>query len=274
MSKLFKLGVIGSPIDHSLSPFIHSRFARQENINIDYRAYKIEDEELQDFIKEFFSSKEARGLNVTLPHKQSVTKFIRDISGEAKFIDAINTISKHNNILHGSSSDGDGLINDLKSKDISIENKKILIIGAGSAVRSILFKLIKAKPDSITIINRTSDKAKKLQSKYLSMMPISIELDADKYDLVINGSSAGLTGSFIPPDENLFHSQTIFYDLNYSLTSTPFCSWAETISKKTFDGTGMLVSQAAISFAEWFGVTPDIKKITDELIELRNWINL
>ena len=80
MSKLYKLGVIGSPIDHSLSPFIHSRFGRQENINIDYRAYKVADEDLHSFIKEFFLSKESRGLNVTLPHKKSAAQIITSLS--------------------------------------------------------------------------------------------------------------------------------------------------------------------------------------------------
>lgn len=210
MSKLYKLGVIGSPIDHSLSPFIHSRFGRQENINIDYRAYKVEDEDLHSFIKEFFLSKESRGLNVTLPHKKSAAQIITSLSKEAAFIDAVNTIIKSKDKLHALSTDGEGLIKDLFEKNIQITKKKILIIGAGAAVQSVLFKIIKSNPESITLTNRSEDKAKKLYSKYLSMIDISLDLENKKYDLVINGSSAGLTGDFIPPDNSLFDENTIF----------------------------------------------------------------
>ena len=129
MSRLYKLGVIGTPIDHSLSPFIHSRFARQENINIDYRAYRVEEEELNSFIKEFFLTKDSKGLNITLPHKKSSAKIITNLSKEAAFIGAVNTIIKSSDKLHALSTDGEGLIKDLVEKDIQIANKKILIIG-------------------------------------------------------------------------------------------------------------------------------------------------
>jgi|TARA_B100000767_G_scaffold209947_1_gene196940 shikimate dehydrogenase len=270
MSKLYKLGVIGSPIDHSLSPFIHSRFGRQENINLDYRAYKVEDEDLHSFIKEFFLSKESKGLNITLPHKKATAKIITSLSKEAAFIDAVNTIIKSSDKLHAVSTDGEGLIKDLVKKDIQISNKKILIIGAGAAVESVLFKIIKSNPQSITLSNRSEEKAKKLCLKYSPMMNISLELQKNKYDLVINGSSAGLTGDFLPPDNSLFNENTIFYDLNYSLTGTAFCNWAEEISSHSHDGMGMLISQAALSFNEWFGVMPSTKGISKEIRDLRN----
>ena len=270
MSRLYKLGVIGTPIDHSLSPFIHSRFARQENINIDYRAYRVEEEELNSFIKEFFLTKDSKGLNITLPHKKSSAKIITNLSKEAAFIGAVNTIIKSSDKLHALSTDGEGLIKDLVEKDIQIANKKILIIGAGAAVQSVLFRIIKSNPISITITNRSEDKAKKLCTKYKLMMNISHDLEDKKYDLVINGSSAGLTGDFIPPDDALFDKNTIFYDLNYSLTGTAFCNWAEEISDHHYDGMGMLISQAALSFNEWFGVMPSTTGIIKEIRELRN----
>ena len=94
MSKIFKLGVIGNPIEHSLSPFIHSRFARKEGLNLDYKAYRVEQGDFNDFISEFFSDKYAKGLNVTLPLKNlAATNIKGNISNEAKFINAVNTIS-------------------------------------------------------------------------------------------------------------------------------------------------------------------------------------
>jgi len=269
MSKLYKLGVIGSPIDHSLSPFIHSRFARQENINIDYRAYKVEVEDLDNFVKDFFLLKESKGLNVTLPHKKSVATLVSNLSDEASFINAANTVYRNEGKLFASSTDGAGLINDLIEKNISLENKRILIIGAGAAVESVLYRIIKAKPKSITISNRTKEKAKRLQDKFSIMMPISTQSSNEEYDLVINGSSAGLTGGFSPPDISDFNDKTFFYDLNYSLTGTEFCNWSEEISSHTHDGMGMLVSQAALSFYEWFGVMPSTGDISKELLELR-----
>ena len=268
MSKVYKLGVIGSPIDHSLSPFIHSRFGRQENINLDYRAFKVDSVELNSFISEFFTSKSAKGLNVTLPHKKNAAAFIKNLSTEASYINAINTINNKTNKLYGHTTDGDGLLKDLYKKQIHIKNKKILIIGAGAAIESVLYRIINAKPEAISLINRTEEKALKLQAKYLPMMSISIAADYENYDLVINGSSAGLTGEFKPPQDDLFKNDTVFYDLNYSLTGTSFCNWAENISEYCYDGTGMLLAQAALSFHEWFGVLPETSKIEEELNEL------
>ena len=268
MSKIYKLGVIGDPIDHSLSPFIHSRFGRQENISLDYRAYKVSNIDLNSFIDEFFSSKSAKGLNITLPHKKNAVAAVDKLSEEASFLEAINTINQKSTMLYGHTTDGDGLIKDLNEKNINIKDKRILIIGAGAAIESVLYKIINAKPATLTILNRTIERAEILQVKYRSMINISIRAESSLYDLVINGSSAGLTGEFSPPDESLFNKDTIFYDLNYSLNGTSFCNWAENISENSYDGTGMLIAQAALSFYEWFGVMPDTKKIANEISDL------
>ena len=141
MSKKYKLGVIGNPIEHSLSPFIHSRFARNENINIDYQAYKVEEINFSNFIKEFFSDNSAKGLNVTLPFKSLAAGLDGIISEEASFINAVNTITLVDKKIRLASTDGEGFMNDLRSKNIDVANKNILILGAGAAVESILFTL-------------------------------------------------------------------------------------------------------------------------------------
>ena len=155
MSKKFKLGVIGNPIEHSLSPFIHSRFAREQNLNIDYQAYKVEEGNFDNFISEFFSDKLSRGLNVTLPLKNLAANIEGKISEEAKFINAVNTITKSNRNFKLESTDGMGFMTDLKHKEIDIAGKNILIIGAGAAVESILFRLVRSEPSKINIFNRT-----------------------------------------------------------------------------------------------------------------------
>lgn len=268
MSKKFKLGVIGNPIEHSLSPFIHSRFAREQNLNIDYQAYKVEEGNFDNFISEFFSDKSSRGLNVTLPLKNLAANIDGEISEEAKFINAVNTITKSNRNFKLESTDGMGFMTDLKHKEIDIAGKNILIVGAGAAVESILFRLVRSEPSKITILNRTKEKALRLCSNYHNHnVEYGCQEDA-KYDIIINGSSAGLTGSFNPPKEIIATNKTIFYDLNYSLGKTPFCEWALEFSKNVHDGTGMLVNQAAQSFKLWFGVTPQINMVSEDLKSL------
>ena len=141
MSKLHKLGVIGNPIEHSMSPFIHSRFGRYENISLEYLPYKINEPDFNEFVKEFFSDKYAKGLNVTLPYKKKASEISGDISKEAKYINAVNTITNNKNKLSLASTDGVGFIDDINSKKFDLENKKILIIGAGAASESVLYKL-------------------------------------------------------------------------------------------------------------------------------------
>ena len=268
MSKKFKLGVIGSPIEHSLSPFIHSRFARQQNLNIDYQAFKVDETNFDGFIKEFFSDKTSKGLNVTLPLKNLAANINGDISEEAKFINAVNTVTKNNRIFLLESTDGMGFMADLKYKGIDVSGKSILIIGAGAAVESILFRLVQSNPSEITILNRTTEKARRLCTNYPNHRFHYSHNEEAQYDVIINGSSAGLTGSFNPPKEIKTSNETIFYDLNYSLGKTPFCEWSLETSKSVYDGTGMLVNQAAQSFKLWFGVTPETDQVSEDLKSL------
>ena len=266
MSKIFKLGVIGNPIEHSLSPFIHSRFARKEGLNLNYKAYRVEQGDFNDFISEFFSDKYAKGLNVTLPLKNlAATNIKGSISNEAKFINAVNTIIKKDKQFFLESTDGSGFIDDLYKKSINPEGKKILILGAGSAVESILYKLYNSRPEHITIINRTKEKAEILCANYKNQQVITTCIKDSKYDLVINGSSAGLTGEFSAPSDIPVSQSTVFYDLNYSLAKTPFCEWAEEYSNQVYDGIGMLVNQAALSFNHWFGTIPETDSVIKDI---------
>ena len=122
----------------------------------------------------------------------------------------------------------------------------------------------------ITVINRTIEKADRLIRKFGNMTKIRSEVEIDKpFDLVINGSSAGLTGNFFPEENIPLTSKTYFYDLNYSLTETPFCKWANEKSDNVYDGMGMLVYQAAYSFEKWFNIFPNTDKVINDLEEMR-----
>ena len=192
------------------------------------------------------------------------------ISQEARYINAVNTIVKENDKLLLFSTDGAGFINDIENKKFNLKNKNILIIGAGAAVESILYRVATAKPMKITVINRTIEKADRLIRKFGNMTKIRSEVEIDKpFDLVINGSSAGLTGNFFPEENIPLTSKTYFYDLNYSLTETPFCKWANEKSDNVYDGMGMLVYQAAYSFEKWFNIFPNTDKVINDLEEMR-----
>ena len=270
MSKVFKLGVIGNPIEHSLSPFIHSRFSRNENINIEYLPYKVTEQDFDLFIKEFFSDKNSKGLNITLPYKKKAAEISGIISKEAKYINAVNTISKNEKGLMLYSTDGIGFMNDMDMKKFKFKGKKILIIGAGAAVESILYRVAQSGVEQITILNRTIEKANRLIRKFSNMTLINTDLNEENaYDLIINGSSAGLTGEFKPIDNIITHKCTHFYDLNYSLAETPFCKWAKDKSSFVDDGIGMLVYQAAHSFEKWFKVFPETDSVIKDLYGMR-----
>ena len=270
MSKLYKLGVIGDPIEHSLSPFIHSRFSRNENINIEYLPYKVSNSDFIGFIDEFFSDKLSKGLNVTLPHKKIATQIKGEISKEASYINAVNTIVNEKNGLFLYSTDGIGFLNDIDNKGFNFKNKNILMVGAGAAMESVLYRVAQRGVDNITLINRTQEKADRLIRKFSSMVSISSEnVNESTFDLVINGTSAGLTGEFEPIENISLDSKTFFYDLNYSLTGTPFCKWAKQKSDSVYDGTGMLVHQAAHSFEKWFKVFPETNSVIKDLESMR-----
>lgn len=271
MSKKFKLGVIGNPIEHSLSPYIHSRFARNENINIEYLPYKVDDNNFYSFIKDFFKDPMAKGLNVTLPHKKKAALIEGEISNEAKFINAVNTITKDEKKIFLQSTDGIGFISDLqKDKDFNFKGANILFIGAGAAAESILYKVAKEKTSHISIMNRTEENAERLIRKFSNLTSINnADNFKNNYDLIINCSSAGLTGEFKPIKEISINKDSFFYDLNYSLVETPFCKWAAEKSDNVFDGTGMLVYQAAHSFKAWFQVFPETKSVLEDLESMR-----
>ena len=271
MNKKYKLGVVGWPIEHSLSPFIHSRFSRNENINIEYLPYKVDESDFEIFIKEFFSDKDSKGLNVTLPYKKNAANLNGNISSEAKYINAVNTLVKSNGELSLYSTDGKGFINDIDSKGLDLKNKKVLMIGAGAAIESVLYRVAKSSTKSITLFNRTEEKADRLIRKFSNLTSIkaSIEHQESPFDVVINGSSAGLTGNFKPMENLILNKDTYFYDLNYSLTETHFCKWANENSNNVFDGMGMLVYQAAYSFEKWFGTFPETKSVIKDLEDMR-----
>lgn len=268
--------VIGNPVSHSKSPEIHSLFAKQTGQQLDYSALFAELDKFEETAAHFFSAG-GKGANVTLPFKEEAFRLADDLSAEAEFAGAVNTLSVDNTGgLRGHNTDGIGLVTDICSNHGgSLANKNVLVLGAGGAARGILQPLLKQGPAVLTIANRTASKAEALaeivQSAGNPDMQTEVAgsgyigLGGRKYDWIINATSASLQGEVPPISTFLLAEETWCYDLMYAKKPTPFCQWAkEAGAKKSIDGLGMLVEQAAESFLTWRGVRPE----TSEVIKL------
>ena len=273
--KSYKLGVIGNPIEHSLSPKIHSIFAKQANIQIDYQAYRVEEIDLELFIEDFFK-KGGDGLNVTVPHKINCLNVADEYSPSVKLIGAANTLSsnKISNKIYAHTTDGAGFVADVIKKSIPIFNTNVLILGAGGAAQSIIPMIHEKDPASIVVDNRTQEKIQTVLDRYNLLKSVEpskgVQLTdlknfskhrslADNINLVINTTSAGFEGPFSWNEDIFTTRDTIFYDLSYSKTDslTPFLKWASHYSDQCHNGIGMLINQAALSFELWTGIKPN-----------------
>ena len=261
-------GVVGNPINHSKSPEIHQLFAKQVGHDILYHRIPATDENFASVLEEFFK-KGGKGLNITLPFKEKAFKFADSCSDNAQSCHSVNTLTfSEDGRVHGDNTDGIGLINDLKNNDILLENKEVLILGAGGATRGIVPVLFKNGVGSITLYNRTAEKAELLQEEFMPFGEIQ-SLSSDDltggFGLVINATSASLDG-VIPDIPDNVVSNAVCYDLAYSYGETSFLNWAKKNgSAKNLQGLGMLVEQAAESFYIWRGVRPRTSEVVDKL---------
>jgi len=261
VSKKIKLGVVGDPIDHSLSPLIHSKFGALNGVEIDYQPFHVVQKDLIEFIKDFFN-KGGHGLNITLPHKLNCVHAADILSSEVELLGAANTLSKNQDEqIVASSTDGLGLIRDCSDKNIEISNKRVLILGAGGASQSIIPAIARMNPAKLMIDNRSRNKIAILLEKFSSFKLEPFEQNDEPIDLLINATSAALSGPFDWDIQDQLNKETIFYDLSYGKASENFFSWSSQFSKNRFDGTGMLIAQAAFSFQLWFDTFPDISNI-------------
>jgi len=262
--------LIGNPIKHSKSPLIHSAFAQQTQQALSYTAELVELGKVAQFVKQFAENK-GKGLNVTVPFKLDAFKLADELTGRAQRAGAVNTLTLKGNKIYGDTTDGTGLLNDLtKNHQQIIKNKNLLIIGAGGAVRGVLEPLLLKSPTSLTIVNRTISKAQQLAEDFSRFGNISAcdfnQLKNKKFDLIINGTSASLSGELPPLAENIFTENACAYDMMYAKEDTVFMQWAKKQGATlTLDGLGMLVEQAAESFFIWRGVRVDTLAVIEKL---------
>jgi shikimate dehydrogenase len=262
-----RYAVIGHPITHSLSPQIHTLFAAQTQQDLEYEGIELPltsfETRLWQLIKDG-----VRGFNVTVPFKGDAFEFVDELTERAKRARAVNTIKVlDDGRTIGDTTDGVGLLNDLQNHlKWKVEDANILVIGAGGAVRGVLEPLIEANPSAITLANRTVEKAEVLADDFPELIPCAFEDLRGQFDIIINGTSASLSGHLPPIPESLINPGTKCYDMMYGAEPTAFLRWAANLGAvELADGLGMLVGQAAVSFEYWRGVAPEVQPVIDSL---------
>jgi shikimate dehydrogenase len=264
-----RYAVIGNPIAHSKSPLIHAMFAEQTGQAMSYERILAPLDGFRGAVLRF-RAEGGRGLNVTVPFKQEAFELADRLSERAARAGAVNTLIFHEDgVIEGDNTDGTGLVRDLRQQGASIEGKRVLILGAGGAVRGVLAPLLAEHPRELVIANRTADKAVQLAAAFADLGPVrGCGFDAleGRFDLVINGTSASLSGELPPLPDDLLAEGAVAYDMAYGTTPTPFQRWAEAHGARlSLDGLGMLVEQAAESFWLWRGVRPDTGPVRQAL---------
>jgi len=262
--------VFGNPIGHSKSPMIHQLFAEQTGQRLDYSTLLAPLDDFAGCATAFF--REGRGANVTVPFKEDAYRLANSLTARAQRAGAVNTLSKlDDGSLLGDNTDGAGLVRDLTvNAGFSLTGKRILLLGAGGAVRGALEPLLAEKPASVIIANRTVNKAELLAKLFGDLGPVSasgFDWLREPVDVIINATSASLTGDVPPIAPSLIEpGQTLCYDMMYAKEPTAFCRWAtEHGAALAMDGLGMLAEQAAEAFWLWRGVRPDTAPVLAEL---------
>lgn len=263
--------VIGNPVKHSQSPFIHAQFSKQTQQKLIYTAELVELGKVAEFVNNF-KSKNGKGLNVTVPFKQDAFELCDTLSERAHRAGAVNTLTLSDKIV-GDTTDGVGLVNDLThNHKVILKNTRILILGAGGAVRGVIESILKHQPAQLVIANRTVEKAAALKPVFDDLGVIDScgfdDLNNEKFDLIINGTSASLNSELPAIPDNILNNNATIYDMMYSAHPTLFMDWgSQHKAGLCLDGLGMLVEQAAESFLIWRGVKPEtqavIKKLRD-----------
>ena len=267
-----KYTVFGNPIAQSKSPAIHYMFAEQAGFTIEYDRTLANQENIISSLTNFFIDDNAKGCNVTSPFKEQVAKWVNDLTPAATIAGAVNTvIRKDDGTFLGDTTDGKGLVQDFDRLNLPVEGARILLLGAGGAARGVLQSILALEPSLLMIANRTEKKAILLaslipQDNFVGVALNQLNEVQQPFDLIINSTSASLTGELPTiPDSVISRSHNV-YDMSYADKPTVFLQHAKKLGVlNTFDGLGMLVGQAAESFYLWTGFRPDVSPVIDKL---------
>ena len=256
--------VIGNPITHSLSPELHNYWLRENSINGTYNKEQLNENDLKEFFLKI-KKNEINGANITVPFKKDVISYVDQLSLEAEKTQSVNTVYLKNDKIIGHNTDIDGFELAIKDANYDVEGKKVLILGAGGVVPSIIFALYKMRVLSVTISNRTKTKAENLKSLFNDLKIIDWG-EASSSDMIINATSIGLKKEDkLNLDFSKYQNCEFFYDVIYNPKETNFLKDGKNLGKKTENGKKMFIYQAAKSFKIWHGIEP---KINEQVIGL------
>lgn len=276
MTDTDKYAVFGNPIKHSKSPAIHALFAKQCSQDMVYRAVKIELDGFARAASGFFEEGGA-GLNVTVPFKQEAFDFAQRLSARARRAGAVNTLTRATDgVVEGDNTDGVGLIRDIITNlGWAVQGARVLLLGAGGAARGVLEPLLEERPQELLIVNRTGARAEQLAREFADLGPLQggayDVIGTRQFDLVINATSAGLSGDVPELPGDVLTERSCCYDMLYGAEPTPFMRWsAHHTAWAVADGLGMLVEQAAESFYNWRNMRPATATVISQLRDSMN----
>lgn len=255
-----RYAVIGQPVAHSRSPRIHAAFAAQTQTTLSYEAIEVAPEALADTLTRLHAEG-FEGLNITLPHKVAVAALCAEVSERAQRAGAVNTLVRNEHGWHGDNTDGAGFLCDLHAQDLTARGQRVLVLGAGGAARGILAPLLGEQPAELVLSNRNPWKPEELAAAFQPLGRIRpcthLALKGDRFDLIINATSAGHSGGVPKLPAQLLADGGAVYDLSYGSAHAPFAAWAQSQgAARICDGLGLLVEQAAESYALWRGTRP------------------
>lgn len=262
-----RLAVFGQPIAQSLSPEIHSRFARQVGLNVDYRAIEASPEAFPAALARL-AEQGARGCNITAPLKRDAWRLAARCSDAALRAQAANTL-----VFYGArewfadNTDGRGLVNDLESlHGLPLADMKILLLGAGGAAAGVLGALLHAAPEFVVVANRTVERAVDLAETHSDLGTVRVATperagDHGPFGLIVNATSLGHRGERPPVRSEWFADGALCYDMNYGPAADVLKDWCSEQHLEYRDGLGMLVGQAALSFHLWTGKMPNTEPV-------------
>ena len=261
-----RYAVFGNPVGHSKSPVIHAAFARQTGQDLRYEAILAPVDDFGESFRAFVAAG-GQGANVTLPFKEEAFRLATRRTGRADLAGAVNTLIVGEGEIVGDNTDGAGLLRDLTDNlACRVEGRRVLLLGAGGAARGVAGPLLGAHPTSLIIANRSAPKAQELARNFAALGAVAAstyaELAGQSFDLVINATSASLSGELPPLTPGVFAAGSLAYDMMYGQGKTPFLSFAEQCgAARLADGLGMLVEQAAEACFVWRGVRPETEAV-------------
>ena len=265
--------LMGNPVEHSKSPWIHARFAELTGQRLHYGKRLIALDGFAAAVQAFVAEG-GRGCNITVPFKFEAAALASHTSERARLAQACNVLSFKDGAILADNTDGAGLVNDIqRNAGVDLSGRRVLLIGAGGAAAGVLGPLLQAQPAHITVANRTRDKASALVARHAApgllqkteLLAHDLQGLAGDFDVIINASASSLSGAGVPVAASTLKSGALAYDMMYGPAAQGFMSWAREHGAVARDGLGMLVEQAAEAFLIWRGVLPPSQPVLAEL---------